>query len=228
MTSYLCPRCNFHSTLRCAYRKHLQRKNPCKAIYNQIEIQELLNQLADLPKKTGQQYTIFRECIEELKNEIVELKRKTHAYETEYQSRKSNQNHPHERSNTSHKFGKEYTGHINRAYLDRLDALCESDPHCMVTKTISDIFFNSNLPENKTFKAFINHNDEYHVHLGMDTWVAKEKTWVIRCIIEKTLDTIEYTYGDLPEHLRDYISCYYNDFNNVPANMTSSVTTLLM
>lgn len=100
------------------------------------------------------------------------------------------------------------------------------DPLELITSTIKQIYYNNQHPENHNTVDL--KNNKMKVYRGNKYWSEIQKECIIRKMIDKALDVIEYTFLDtLPPNIHQYINSYYNSSPEIILKLTSTTSDII-
>lgn len=210
---YCCPRCGYETKIKSTFMHHLNRKRVCSALISNFDLAtidasnpekyrhisfKLVGEVEDDGRssvsnnsvKSGRDSKyVRRDEFNELKLIIDKLACKVF------------QSNPHHINS----FGFETTYHIDVDYIKNY----WSNPMQCVIKVITDVYMNDSFPENKSISK--DGSGGFFVHRGSN-WVFIKKDRLLKKVIEKCLDIIEFVGGEeLPSECSKLISNFYNN-----------------
>lgn len=200
-------------------KNHLSRKFPCRPIYSSVDPQEILKSLDCLE---------LDQNVSKAKDEEQQQQQPDQLSKDELQSiRELIKCHDKiklffERDHCVCAFGFENTTFITDDLLkDHL-----TDPLDLITSTIKAIYYNNQHPENQNTIDL--KNNKMKVYRGNKYWSEVQKDRVVRKMIDKALDVIEYTLLDnLPPDIHGYINGYYNSSPEIIHQLTSITSDII-
>lgn len=218
---YCCPRCHYTTQNKILYVNHLRRIRICKPNFESIEPQEVLHVLQQQNKKCvtiedAPSILQFMDTSNKLNsNEYTELKQALVALESQVKSLLQNRI-------SQNVFGFEDTMHIDDSFIKPFAEY----PAMLITKIIKQIYFTDIIPGNRTMRK--DTNGRIEVYRGMNRWEVLNKTKLVKRMIERALDVIEYHFWhELPEATQTYITNYHNDDAKICSELMDNVVLLI-
>lgn len=222
MAAFECPRCRYCTNNKYVFRSHLSRKRECPTTYSNVSLEELLQKhLKSMSEQTSKRrrpvepVNVYR--VNDLllsQQEVDDLKEILKCKKELIQRLSVNDTHC--------AFGYENTLYISpeqfQPYLDNSAAL--------ILHVVMQIFYNDLHPENKNVLE-AQHN-RVRVYRGNSYWSEMQKNTIVRRMLDKALDVIEYTGTEmLPKQFHDYINKYYNGDIEIEQHLQNQVSNMI-
>lgn len=195
MTEYICPRCEYTTPSKANYRMHLLRKNPCKAVLNDVSQASLLlaldGEITERPMKLTCPY-----CNNDYSSRSSLHAHKLTCKQKKYKAFKAN-------VDNINNFGGECMDHITD---DSLSKCLDHDDLCIVT-LIERIYFSRDAPLNNNVRV-----KEQSIEIYKDGyWIETDEKKIVNDMIQTAFKLLLKQCSSAPERNNERICKYFLD-----------------